>query len=147
MDAIDMCSEHRRLLEVQMNEFTSSYEGDQRELIEALAEKIIHMCIYIGSPSSVKPMLQSIVNGKKKTWGVLTGKGVRNRYNDGNVVKVNPYLHPQCKTKMYSAHNMWGSSNDHSEGNLITGHFRWNWQAYNVHRDTRDYINEFFFTK
>ena len=67
-DAIDAFVDHRAALDRLLGNFQNDYDGDQPELIKALADKIEHICIYLGSPCSIKPMLRSIVTLKLKRW-------------------------------------------------------------------------------
>ena len=101
--------------------FKSNYKGNEAIAIYALADKIYHMCTNIGSPSSVEPMLKSIVSGKIKRW-----------YKDYDGVI-------QVKTKYKNEINRKYAPN--LRGDLIEGHFRWNFKGYKISRSARDYIS------
>ncbi len=123
MSAVETYANIRKSLEIELQDFVTLYTGSQVVVISALADKITHMCNYIGSPSSVLPMLQSIVNGKVKKWG-----------SDNCGYKGVEQLTGMHITQI-----------DRKYENVKTGHFRWNFKAYKVDRETRDYIRRFYF--
>ena len=127
MNAIDLVANHRSLLDKELEDFQAYYNGTQPELIAALANKIYHMCINIGSPSSVKPMLQSIVKGNLKRWGTP-----RN-YHIGYVpMKLPKNMHIAEAERCF-------------EYVTKLGHFRWNFgRTYTANYETRNYIKAFF---
>lgn len=115
-------------LRIWLGEFISGYQGDNIEAISALADKIEHMCLYIGQPNCVRPMIERIVSGKQSTWG---NRKV-GRWGLYDVpIKTPPFIHNKARESVYDS--------------LIKGHMRWNWgKAYTFTRSDRDYISEFF---
>lgn len=105
------------------------YEG-----IEALVDKIEHMTLNIGCPSSVTPMLQSIVNRKIKHW-----QGEHMFY--GNLYQKGWEKGKQLKTKdninFIRKHQEYPNS-------VISGHFRWNNRGYLLSRTATDLIEQIF---
>jgi hypothetical protein len=150
MNAIELCANHILILKKELEGFIQEYNGDQPFLISALAEKIEHMCVQIGSPSSVMPMLKSIVNGKIKTWST-------NYDNFGE--KLNPRMHraelerKHCDLKHKQIEGTKGDKESHWRRiviteNFIKGHFRWNHGGtYIANYHTRDYIKAYFIDK
>lgn len=66
--ALEIFANHRAMLDRELKEFVDSYKGPGKKEIELLADKIKHMCEYIGSPSSVMPMLSAILRGTKRLY-------------------------------------------------------------------------------
>jgi hypothetical protein len=144
--------DHRKVIENELNDFIDYYRGDQIREVKSLADKISHMVCNIGCPTSVMPMLESIVKGKLKTWVT--------QICDDHGKKLNPRMHIAEKDRKYSDGTSVlkeGASgqykNDYylkvSEGdkNYSKGHFRWDWTAYTIDRETRDYIKMFLIDK
>lgn len=128
MDAIDLFTNHRKMLICDLIQFLANApEGSDMSVLEPLADKIEHMCIHIGSPSSVKPMLESICNRKVKKWG--------NDYDN--------------KGKQLTGYPQWVIDRHYQDTrkgthNILIGHFRWNHTVYQVNRDDANYINAYF---
>ena len=131
MDALDLVSNQRQILATELELMLSCYKGSNYEIIAALAEKIQHMCLNIGCPSSVKPMLQSMVNGRVKMWGTGIGS-----FQAGKIREKGAQLHG-CNTGRI--HRTW------EKDAYVKGHFRWNHTAYMLLREDRDFLREFFF--
>lgn len=127
MDVLDTISNRRQLLENELAVMLNSYKGDNLETMVALADKIEHMCLRIGCPSSVKPMLNSIINGKIKMWA--SGLGYGKLYEKGN------QIHGLNTGRI---HRTW-KKEDYEQG-----HFRWNHKGYMVTREDRDFLKLFF---
>lgn len=127
MEILFYIANQRKLLQNELDAFIDSYTGENAEAIKALTEKIYHMCFNIGSPSSVKPMLESIVTGKVKTWS--------NDYDDRG--KQLTGYHISYITNKYQ---------DIRTGklNIVKGHFRWDFKAYTLDRDDLLYIKKHF---
>lgn len=101
----------------ELKRFVDSYNGNKTN-IEALSRKIYHVCIDIGSPSSITGMLQSICSGKKKRWSTSwnnAGKKMRLLKSD----KI-------------------------EEIDSVTGHFRWDNKGYLLSENEREHIAKFF---
>lgn len=151
MNSIETAATWRKTLTDDLDKFIKMYNGTQLNLISALADKIKHMCINIGSPSSVMPMLKSIVKGKLKSWYL----------GDYNTlpVKLNPRMHIAEKDRKYSdweyvqIEGTTGECESHwrkivTSKNYIKGHFRWNFgNAYVANYETRNYIQAYFIDK
>ena len=146
MNAIETYANARNNISKQLHSFIANYKGKQIDELNALAEKIQHMCFNIGCPSSVMPMLQSIANGKIKHW---VGRGSDAWLHDDR-------LSHGKKVSQRNVHELWrkvgktkycNETNQmvYVERNIDKGHFRWNWTAYILDYETRDYINDFFF--
>lgn len=129
------------------------------EAIEALSDKIKHMIIYIGSPISVEPMLQSIVTRRIKHWQaadniettdktryeydekkgkgrkVITSKG----FKKGKQLKNNNDLRRVYESEPYYKNKV--------QDRVISGHFRWNNRGYILSRLTTDLLGEYLETK
>jgi len=131
MDALDLVSNQRQILATELELMLSCYSGSNYEIMAALADKIQHMCLNIGCPSSVKPMLQSMVNGRVKMWA--TGIGY---YGSDKIKEKGTQLHG-CSTGRI--HRTW------AKDEYVKGHFRWNHTAYMLLREDRDFLREFFF--
>lgn len=127
MNAIEIYANHRQMLDSELALFAELYTGKQPDVICQLIDKIKHMCNHIGCPSSVMPMLKSIANGKKKIWSDswdTRGKQMRG----------------------YTAQHLQRLEREVEDRAFIRGHFRWG-QGFMVDRQTRDYIQEYFFDK
>lgn len=135
MDILDIYCNRQKMLEQELKDFVDEYDGKNGEMINALADKINHMCNNIGCPSSVKPMLLSICERKIKKWakGDDRGKqlhGFPTWYID---------RHYQIKNNREPEKN--------GKHDIDVGHFRWNWKSYMIDRDDAEYIFHFFFDK
>lgn len=140
MNAIQIVANHRQMLMTELGKFLQMYTGNQPEVIRALATKIEHMCLNIGCPSSVLPMLNSIANGKIKVWSTSY---------DSMGKQLNPRIHraelerKHCEKK-YRSNDPKDKMMVVVEKNFCKGHFRWNYRAYMVDYFTRDYIRAFY---
>jgi len=112
----------------EIERFVMCYSGLQPHVISALADKMNHMAFNIGSPSSIEGMLKSISKGTIKRWG------------DYSKVKSNERF-----TRGVQLRGMHVTQMNRSFETIHKGHFRWNFTAYMVDRETQDYINEFWF--
>jgi hypothetical protein len=122
------------MLADELHQFVHLYTGDQIALIHALADKIQHMCVNIGSPLSAKEMIESIVKGKRKKWHIDRTRKSSYLNFEKRGQKANPYLHE--------------NENNQKGYEFITGHFRWNHgKTYKANRETRDYIKTFYIDK
>lgn len=147
MNALELYTNHRVLLQKELEVFKLQYKGDQPELIEALADKIHHMCEQLGSPSSVLPMLKSIIKGKIKYWSHSW---------DDHGRQLNPRIHraelerKHCDFKHNKIEGTDGTEDSHykaelEQENFVKGHFRWNrGNGYIANFYTRDYIEAFY---
>jgi hypothetical protein len=118
---------YKKELEEKFDLFSSCYHGSQPDVISALVSKMHHMCFRIGSPSSLEGFLKSVSSGKIKYWADFDKKG--GRKNRGVQLKG-----------MHIAEMTSGRFE-----RVLKGHFRWNFTAYMVDRETRDYIHDFWF--
>jgi hypothetical protein len=122
-----MILNYKKELEDRFDLFSSCYHGSQPDVISALVSKMRHMCFNIGSPSSLEGFLKSVSAGKIKYWG------------DGDM-KAGIY----CRGVQLKGMSF-GQMTSGRFGAVLKGHFRWNFGAYMVDRETRDYINDFWF--
>jgi hypothetical protein len=129
MTALELFVNHRQMLRDELDLFIKYYKGDQPEVISALADKIEWICIEKGSPSSVIPMLKSIIKGKLKIWAEYSNSN----YDRGD--QLNPRMHKAHLDRVVG------------EGDYIKGHFRWNFRAYMANYETRNYIEDFYIKK
>lgn len=119
---LEFVANHRQMLDNELKQFVEKYKGNNFPAIKALASKIEHMCLYIGCPASVFPMLTSICNNQIKKWstepngkqlGLASLKDIKN-----------------------------GTKFDH----VIMGHFRWDHgKAYILSNQDIAYIKNFYF--
>ncbi len=120
MKALEQYQTHRVNLEKELKDFVN---GMNTPAIVALADKINHMCLYLGDPFSVTEMLKSICKDIVKKWGGEDGKkplGVCNKKEAYVENKQNPAI--------------------------IIGHFKWNYgKAYLLTDQERSYIKKFYF--
>jgi hypothetical protein len=130
MTALELFINHRRMLRDELNLFIEYYQGDQPEVISALASKIEYVCVDKGSPSSVPDMLKSIVKGKLKIWA---------DYNDSYNIERGQQMNP----RMNRAHLEKVLGKD----NFLKGHFRWNFKVFVANYETRNYIEDFYIKK
>jgi hypothetical protein len=130
MDVIDTISNRKKLLEGELGAMLSAYPGDDLDMMTALAGKIEHMCFRIGCPSSVKPMIKSIIGGRVKMWA--TGK---NDHTGKGFDAKGSQLH---KLNTGRVHRTMGKDE------YMQGHFRWNERGYMVTRADRDFLQKFF---
>jgi hypothetical protein len=151
MDIIDTYTNASKLTEKYLGSFIAGYTGKQTTEITALVEKINHMMFDIGCPVSVKPMLQAIANRKIKKW---FPSGVDNYNGKQTLYKVHPKTHIAQAARIAKAdvpkkleHLVGDSKREFSNApkqGYHVGHFRWNWEAYMLDRQTTDYIKEYF---
>jgi len=148
MNAIELVTNHRTILQNELKDFVIKYNGAQPLLIAALAEKIEWMCLHIGSPSSVMPMLNSICNGKIKYWcnGDNKGKQLNSRIHRDELERKH------CELTYNQIEGTDGSKESHFNRvvlreEFLKGHFRWNYGAYMCDYQTRDYIKAYFIDK
>ena len=130
-------------LESEMADFRSGYLGSQPDAINALCDKIEHMSVNIGCPNSVSEMLRSIVSGKLKSYGEPKGYWTRvgkqhEKYKEYSTIhKLPKVLSIDVQHKLYDkvrrGHFRWGTAFSSTKG------------IWNLDRETRDYINHFFF--
>jgi hypothetical protein len=132
MNAVEVYVNHRQLLATELADFIRQYKGEQPELIEALADKIDHMCNTIGSPSSVIPMLKSIIKGKLKVWSTDW---------DSKGKQLDPRIHISQLKREYCDINHKGEV---IYEKFVKGHFRWNHGAYVANYYTRNYIKAYY---
>lgn len=154
MKPLELISNYKLIIQAQLEKFVECYSGKQAFEISALAEKLDHMAFGIGSPSSIEPMLKSIISGKIKHWST----GIHG-YSSANADSIKPYDNgAQIKGKhVAEMQRRWGKwkyqdgDNDRAtklvDKGYVTGHFRWNYTAYKLDRETRDYIYNFWFNE
>jgi len=130
---------------------------DDFDALEALADKISHMVFNIGSPTSVEPMIQSIISRKIKCW-----QGSDSVETNDRVYHV-PYVgadgitrtkrmvtkgHRKGKQlKSTDEKRIVHKSKDWMHGDkgiVLRGHFRWNNRAYLLSRLATDLLNEYY---
>lgn len=119
------------------------------EAIEALSDKIFHMTCNIGCPSSVRPMLQSIVSRKVKSWllddidnefGKITiyytdgTKREKMRYVKGKQLRTHSDIAIAKKNKTYYNNPI----------KVARGHFRWNNRGYILSRRATELLAYYF---
>lgn len=131
MDTLDILSNRKALLEKETNLMLTCYAGENLEGMIALVDKIHHMCLNIGCPISVKPMLKSIISGKIKMWTY---------YNRTSFEKMSERGHQLHGYNTGRIHRTWKKGEDY-----VQGHFRWNHIAYMMTRSDRDFLENFFF--
>ena len=133
---------------------------DDYKAIEALADKMKHMILNIGCPTSIEGMLISIIERKIKHWQaydcvesddktryeydktlgrgrtIITSKG----FKKGKQLKNNDDLRRvfEASEKWYRRHNV---------NSVISGHFRWNNRGYILSRVATDALNDYYQTK
>jgi len=130
----------------KLHNFVISYDGDQPNIIASLADKMEHMIFHIGSPSSLTGMLQSIIKGNIKRWA--DGSKYNGKYNKGAQLRGDyNQIVRECSVSKWKLNKEGGFSDDTVIVDLgfVQGHFRWDFTAYMVDRNTRDYINNFWF--
>ena len=152
MDTLDFYTNKDKILRNELDAFVGTYDGTNLNAIQALADKIDHMCRVIGSPSSVKPMLQSIIKGKIKIWA--TGGG---NTDAGTKLKGRIHIaeldrkHSDLKYTLKDGITEATKESDYKytvvRKHYVKGHFRWNFQAYTLGYEERNHIQEFFFDK
>lgn len=131
MDVLDTISNRNVLIKGEVDLMVSCYKGDNLDVIAALGDKIMHMCLNIGCPSSVKPMLKSIINGKIKMWSIGN-----HYYNKDEFTHKGHQLHGYATGRVHRTL---------TKEDYVQGHFRWNHMGYMLHRSDRDFLNDFFF--
>lgn len=132
---LDTITNFKKNFLAELDKFYQCYQGARPDIISALCDKLHHMAFVIGSPTSIDPMLKSIASGKIKYWG---GDAKQNRFEtDRRTGKCSDRGH---QLKGLSLGEMGRRFNE-----VLSGHFRWNFGAYMVDRETRDYINDFWF--
>ncbi len=117
------------------------------EAIQALSDKMEAMIIYIGSPSSIPNMLQSIADRKIKYWQHST---------DTIADEVKGYMFNEETKKgkvkvirrAFEKGRQLKNKNDinrvlNHQGEVIKGHFRWNRRGYLLSRTTTDLLQEY----
>lgn len=115
----------KELIQKELDLAIELYNGTQYNLIRALMDKIYHMCFHIGSPSSVIPMIKSIISGKLKMWALSSN------LNHCRGDQLN------YKTTQEAARK--------SHGDYVKGHFRWNYGiGYIANYETRNFLQKFF---
>jgi hypothetical protein len=118
-------------------------------VIDTLADKLDHMAFYIGSPSSIEPMLKSIASGKIKHWSTGEHENPRklnDKFAKGAQIKGKHVGEMQRRWGVWEYQE--GDGNNPTklvDKGYLSGHFRWNFTAYKLDRETRDYIYNFWF--
>lgn len=130
MTAVEIFANHRQMLRDELALFVKYYNGDQPEVIASLASKIEWVCVEKGSPSSIIPMLKSIISGKIKIWA---------DYNDSYDIEKGQQMNP----RMNRAHLERVLGKD----GYLKGHFRFNSTAWMANYATRNYIEDFYIKK
>jgi len=123
----------RKDLEIELENLLLNYDGVQSHELKALSRKINHMCINIGCPNSVEPMLKSIIKGNIKKWVTP------NHMEGGKQLRG---LHITEIERKYGNKTYKNNGTD-----IVIGHFRWDFKAYKLDRYTRDYLNYFYFSE
>lgn len=126
MSSLSKITDFKKTFLAELDEFYRCYDGAQPHAISALGDKLHWMAFHIGSPSSIEPMLKSIASGKIKYWGDGDTGG---RFNTRGIQLKG--MHIGEMTRRFDS--------------VIKGHFRWNFGAYTLTRETRDYIHNFWF--
>lgn len=133
---------------------------DDYKAIEALADKMRHMILNIGCPTSIDGMLQSIIDRKIKHWQsydcvesddkkryvydetkkiggfVITSKG----FKKGKQLKNNDDLR-----RVFEGSDKWYRQKNINS--VISGHFRWNNRGYTLSRVATDALSDYYETK
>lgn len=113
---------------------------DDFDAIQALTDKIEHICINIGSPCSVKPMLESIISRKIKHWS-----GYTLFLGDSTIKKG-----MQLKTKNQRNMCKKATEYEYQKSGIVSGHFRWNNRGYMLSRRATNLLEIYYlenFTK
>jgi hypothetical protein len=135
---------------------------EEFDSMEALADKIEHMMLYIGCPNSVQPMLQSILTRKIKHWQGSDSVETKDRkthstYVDGKgQTRLKTHITKghkkgkQLKTKderrIVLESFEYGVTKKGAQGHILTGHFRWNNRGYMLTRKVTDMLQDFYDT-
>lgn len=144
--------DHRQNIKYKLESFIMCYQGNQGHIIIALADKIEHMCFYIGSPSSLDGFLNSIAEGKVKRWSTGVNQIYSNNNKDPRAQGAQlrgmslQHITRKCGEISYKKNKdgSWGDAVI-SDCGYLQGHFRWNWRGYTLDRQTRDYVRDFWF--
>jgi hypothetical protein len=105
------------------------------EAIDALSDKILHMVLHIGCPSSVPGMIESICNRKIKHWVAYDS------YCGGDSF----IYHKGIQIKSKGVHCRVMKDRDcHNDKNIISGHFRWNNRGYILSRRASELLREYY---
>ncbi len=123
--AVENFANHRKELEKELQLFVKGYTGKDTTGIIALSDKINIICNHRGSPSSVYPMLASIINGRVKKWS--------NKYeNNGKQLGL-------------ATQQEIGSEQLQHDRGIIVGHFRTEGKGYILNEEQINYIKIFYF--
>jgi hypothetical protein len=124
MKAIDAYVNHRKMLTEELKQFVDSYSGNKKQ-IQALADKINHICEDKGSPVSIMPMLTSIIKDQIKKWS--------DKWDN--------------KGKQLGLATKYEIENDliQKERGIVVGHFRWDHIGYILSKQEINHITSFYF--
>lgn len=127
--------------------------------IQALTSKIQHMCIQIGCPNSVNPMIESIINRKLKRW--LGNDPLMGSTEDKHKsVRVEGKLFPKLKKSFVGYHKgkQLRTNNDlarvrksqtyyNDPSEVLVGHFRWNNRGYILSRQCTELLSHYYYSE
>lgn len=130
---------------------------DDFDAIEALSGKISHMVYNIGCPSSVEPMIQSIITRKLKHWQGSDSIETDDRKYHIPVVGADGITRAKMlitkghrKGKQLKSRDekriVWQSKDwmHQEKGFILTGHFRWNNRGYILSRRATELLESFY---
>lgn len=107
------------------------------EAIEALTGKIKHMCLYIGCPNSVTPMIESIISRKIKYWSSHTLF-----YGDNPIRKGMQLKTKDCRDRVKK-----NTQYEYQKSGILKGHFRWNDRGYILSRQCTELLEQYYYSE
>ena len=102
------------------------------EAIQALSDKMLWMATIIGCPTSIAPMLESIISRKVKHW--INHNTYYNDYKRGKKLNTKDEINRAKKQGEFAWQN----------DMVVKGHFRWNWKTYMLSRRATDLLEEWY---
>lgn len=129
---------------------------DDFDALEALTDKISHMVYNIGCPSSVFPMIESIITRKLKHWQASDTIETDDRTYHAMVIvdgkkKAKKFVTKghrkgkQLKTRSEKIIVLKSTCWMHqTKGSILTGHFRWNNRGYILSYRATDLLEIFY---